>query len=334
MRLRHTVKKRVLFPVVLLSALVMVLVYLGVSWLEAQEKKPEPRSDHTLRYSYEPTLEVNGKRYRSRDQLTTILLMGIDRAGDAVSFGYRNGGQADFLRLMVIDGRNKTVAQLQIDRDTITPITVLSVMGTVSGKREAQIGLSHGFGDGGALSCRLTVNAVSEFLKNADIDYYMALDMDGISVLNDWVGGVPIMLTEDMTAIDPAMVQGATVTLMGGQAERFVRSRLNVGDGTNAMRMQRQQAYVAAFVQQLEKAVANDQTRVHALLEAVEDELVTNMPKGRMINEFWAARQYEQLPVMTIAGSHSIGKDGFVEFHADREALDQMVMALFYEEVR
>ena len=59
--------------------------------------------------------------------------MGIDRAGDAVVSGYRNGGQSDFLRLMVIDSAAKRITQLQIDRDTMTPITILGVLGQDGG---------------------------------------------------------------------------------------------------------------------------------------------------------------------------------------------------------
>ena len=36
------------------------------------------------------------------------------------SKGYRDGGQSDFLLLLVLDHKNKTIRQLQIDRDTMT----------------------------------------------------------------------------------------------------------------------------------------------------------------------------------------------------------------------
>ena len=39
------------------------------------------------------------------------------------------GGQADFQRLIVIDSKDKTVRQLQIDRDTMAEVTVLGMLG-------------------------------------------------------------------------------------------------------------------------------------------------------------------------------------------------------------
>lgn len=330
-RLRH--RDRVLILLVG-GCILLLLLYMVGSWLEEQGRKPEMRSDHTLRYSYEPTIEVDGKNYRRRNQVTTILLIGVDKESDAISVGYRNGGQADFLRLIVIDDKAQTVSQLQIDRDTMTPITILGVTGKPSGTRNAQICLSHGFGDGGAQSSELTVEAVSNLLLDMDIDFYMTLDMDGISVLNDWVGGVTVSIPEDLSIIDPAMKQGATVTLLGDQAEAFVRSRREVSNGTNASRMERQQIYVSAFTVQLEQKISDDQSQINSMLEVMDAYLLTNMTQGRIINEFWAARDYDRLPLIEPTGIHSIGSDGFMEFEMDMEAIQQTVLDLLYEEVK
>lgn len=69
------------------------------------------------------------------------------------------------------------------------------------------------------------------------------MNMDGISELNDLAGGVTVTLEDDFSSIDPAMAKGTTLTLHGDQAETFVRSRMTVGDGTNASRMERQEAF-------------------------------------------------------------------------------------------
>lgn len=114
--------------------------------------------------------------------------MGIDQASDAAVSNGRNGGQADFLRLVVIDSEADTVSQIQIDRDTMTPITILGVLGNRSGVRTTQICLAHSFGDRGAESCELTVEAVSNLLLGTQIDDYIAMNLDGVSVLNDWGG--------------------------------------------------------------------------------------------------------------------------------------------------
>ena len=80
------------------------------------------------------------------------------------------------------------------------------------------------------------------------IDFYVAMNMDGISELNDLAGGVTVTLEDDFSSIDPAMTRGTTLTLHGEQAETFVRSRMTVGDGTNASRMERQSVYAGGAV--------------------------------------------------------------------------------------
>ena len=113
----------------------LVLGYKAGRWLETRNANPETRGDYQLRLSYEPTIEVDGVTYRQKKNVTAILLMGIDRDGEAVASGYRNGGQADFLELVVIDDSSKNLTRIQIDRDTMTPITVLGVLGDRSGVR-------------------------------------------------------------------------------------------------------------------------------------------------------------------------------------------------------
>ena len=71
---------------------------------------------------------MDGVTYRKKSRLTTILVMGVDHDTQD-SYAYRKAGQADFLRLVVLDDADKTVQQLQIDRDTITPVTVLGLLG-------------------------------------------------------------------------------------------------------------------------------------------------------------------------------------------------------------
>ena len=122
-------------------------------------------------------------------------------------------------RLIVIDSKNKTVRQLKIDRDTMAEVTVLGMLGNPVGTTQMQISLAHGFGDGKEESCGYARDAVSRLLQGENIDFYLAMSLDGISVLNDLAGGVTVTLEDDFSAIDPAMTKGTTLTLQGEQAD-------------------------------------------------------------------------------------------------------------------
>ena len=190
----------------LLAVLAVVLVlYGGGRWLEKRAEKPETRTQ--LPQADQETVEVDGVTYRKKSRLTTILVMGVDHDTQD-SYEYRKAGQADFLRLVVLDDADKTVQQLQIDRDTMTSVTVLGLLGDRYEPVTEQICLGYAFGDGRKTSCEVTVEAVENLLGGQEIDQYLAMGLDGISTLNDLAGGVTVTLEDDFSAIDPAMTKG------------------------------------------------------------------------------------------------------------------------------
>lgn len=336
MKDRYATRRVMLYTVgiVIGIGIALLLLYKGGRWLETRNAKPEARGNHLQRYAYGDTIEVDGATYRKKSGVSTILLMGVDQESDISTNGNRNGGQADFLRLVVIDSETETVSQVQIDRDTMTPITILGVLGNRSGVRTAQICLAHSFGDGGAQSCELMAEAVSNLLLGSQIDYYIAMSLDGISVLNDWAGGVTVTLVDDFSALDAAMTQGTTLTLNGEQAEIFVRSRRSVGVGTNEARMERQQEYLSLLSMKLQERLSESKEEIGALYDALEPSLTTNMSRGRLINLLWEALDYTNVPVIEMEGVHEIGADGFMEFHADDGALGKTVLELLYTQVK
>ena len=58
------------------------------------------------------------------------------------------------------------------------------------------------------------------------------------------------------------------------------------------------------------------------------------MSRGRLINETWAAKDYERTLVVKPEGTHEVGADGFMQFTVDEASLQQAVLTLFYEEVK
>ncbi len=337
MRKRARLRKRDILVIVSVAALLLVGLYLGAQWLENENANPEPRGDYRLRYEDEQ-VTISGHTYRQKKNLTTILFMGIDKDEDAEDvpayLRYLNGGQADFLRLMVIDPLEKTIAQIEIDRDTMTPITVVGTMGSKLGYRTMQISLSHGFGDGQQQSCGFTVEAVSNLLYNAPIGCYAAMNMDGISIINDLLGGVTVTLEDDFSHIDPAMTKGTTMTLVGDQAEIFVRSRMSMEVGTNEARMVRQQQYMNQMVELLNVRIHESSEFIGTLFDDLSSYLCTNMSRAQIMNEAWNARDYTRLPVASISGIHQVGDDGYMQFIPNEESLEQVILDVFYKKLK
>lgn len=320
---------------VLVAAAVLILLgvalYAGGRWLETCDAQAV-RGDLTQTETVE-TREVGGVTYRRRENLTSILVMGVDHDSEVESEGSYEGGQADFQRVIVIDSENKTIRQLKIDRDTMAECTVLGYFGSPVGTKEMQISLAHGFGDGKEESCEYARQAAEGLLLDESIDFYLAMNLDGISTLNDLAGGVTVTLEDDFSEIDPAMTKGTTLTLQGDQAETFVRSRMTVGDGTNESRMKRQEEFLSQLAVQLGQKVRASEQFTADLYDELLPYLVTDMARGRIINEVWNARDYTLEPALELTGEHKIADDGFTEFYPDAGSVEQAVLELFWEPV-
>jgi anionic cell wall polymer biosynthesis LytR-Cps2A-Psr (LCP) family protein len=129
-------------------------------------------------------LSYKGENYALREDLETVLLLGVDKYVTETGVeSYNNTQQADFLMLIIFDRTNKSYTALQLNRDTMTEITMLGVRGEQAGVFTGQLALAHTYGSGGKDSCRNTVDAVSNLLYGIDIDHYVAVTMDAVPII-------------------------------------------------------------------------------------------------------------------------------------------------------
>lgn len=312
-----------------LLILLAVLLFIGADERGAKE---ETFGSLDGRFTSAITLEKDGQTFCYREmEITNYLLIGVDRSesdGDA----YQSSVQADFLLLLSIDRRNRTITPLMVDRDTMAWVTTYGVFGHPAGARQMQICLAQAFHAKGGTGSENTMRAVSALLGNVTIDRYLAIDIGGIAILNDALGGVEVTLADDFTAIDPAMQRGATVVLTGKQAEAFVRGRMTVGDGTNAARMKRQQVYLESLLDRLfAQDGENAGTELERVLKALDGHLETNLQQAELLSDLQRYGGYTWQPFASVTGTHTTGTDGFTEFWADEDALTQMIISLWFQ---
>ena len=274
----------------------------------------------------------NGTAYAKREDLETVLLLGVDKFEGETPEGYVNNQQADFLLLLVMDKQNETCTPIQLNRDTMTQIRILGVTGEPAGTFTGQLALAHTYGSGEEDSCENTVLAVSNLLYGMEIDHYVSLTMDGVALLNDLVGGVTVEVLDDFSGIDDSLVQGETVTLQGQQALTYVRSRGGMEDSSNLHRMERQRQYLAALQQQLKQASQQeDGFTLDALLQ-LNEYMVSDCTVEQLSDLGDSLAAYQVSDILTTPGDAQEGEE-FMEFTVDEDALQQLVMDVFYEPV-
>jgi len=275
-------------------------------------------------------LEYNGKTYELKDNIDTILILGLDKFKTEELSSFNNDKQADFLMLLVIDNSNKTYKTIQINRDTMTEMNVLGVAGDKIGTVVKQIALSHTYGNGKEISCRNVANAVSKLLDGVEVDHYISFTMDAVQIYNGLVDGVTVEVLDDFTKIDDTLVKGETVTLMGEQALIYVRARNGLEDATNRNRMNRQKQYLEAlFDKSREKAKEDEEFISRAALKLTEY-LVSDYSGNRLETLLEDLSEYSYEKTLTISGESVAGEE-FMEFYPDETSKKEAVIDCFYK---
>ncbi len=323
LRSRHFTELFLIFVCLLL--LVVAAVY------ESCNKPAQERGTEHQAVGMRNCIEYNGVTYAEKTGMTTVLIIGTDRSDNNADYGARRGGQADFLLLLAIDSENQSIHQLQIDRDTITEVEVYGIFGNYIGLQPLQICLSHAFGTTGEECNERTVHAVEKLLPGLNVDICISFDLASIGLLNEAVGGVTVTLEDDFTSLDPEMSEGSTIKLNNQQAEIYVRSRMDIGDGTNRSRMTRQITYMRAAVDAIKLHLRDDPDYFSYVLDILGDDIIANVSRGRLLNTANNAYNYTFIPIVTLNGTHTIGKDGFIEFHLAENVAKEWVIRVFYE---
>ncbi len=273
-------------------------------------------------------ITIDGKEYLQTAKIQTYLLMGIDQEEIITE---HSGGRADMIILLIIDDEHETWQILQIDRDMMVDQPIYNVDGSLYGYNEkgVQICLMYPTGNTPDENCQNVSTCLSRLLWDQPIDGYIAMNMGGINTLNDAMGGIPVKITTDFTAVDPTLPLGETVTLKGEQAERFVRSRMTVDDGTNVSRMARQREYMKSFVK---KFATLDMDTIVDVYDTIQDYTVTNMGSGLIEKLAEKVQSYEELELVQFEGIHD--SNGInIRFWVDEQNKQDVILDLFYSPV-
>jgi len=318
---------KVVVAILLAVIALFLLIFTATRLFSFSPDRPEedPNASGKWRPALEEdTITYEGVTYKRKSRVESYLILGVDKTEEQRKTG--QAGQADVLLLLVLDAEQQAYRILNINRDTVTQITVLSPDGSISSEKFEPICLSHAYGTGGPESCENTVRSVEYLLAGIKPDGYIALDLTAIGVLNDAVGGVTVTVDKDLTAMHPALKKGATVKLDAASAEAYVRARMYVGEEDNLSRMNRQVGYMTAWFRQ---AQALGEQRLIGLLDSIEEVCVTDLTEKRLAAVADIAMKYENLGFCALDGEY-VRTVSFNEFHADDDSVTQMILELFY----
>ena len=323
MKISKRVKDIAFFCVILILVLVMLLS--GLRILESTLLRTKV-GEETFESK---TIHRGDVAYFPRQDITTVLVLGIDRFGPVEDSGsYQNPGAADMAMVVILDHKTEECRILQLNRDTMVEMPVLGVGGRQAGTAYAQLALSHTYGSGLEDSCENVKKTVSDLMYGLNIDYYLSMNMDAISLLNDAVDGVTVNVTEDFSHVDPTITMGE-VTLRGQQAINYVRTRKEVGDQLNISRMKRQEDYMKSFLNALRSKADSSSTFALSTYEEISPYIVTDMSTTVFSNMLQRYSDYDFARIISPEGENVL-TEKYYEFHLDEKKLDDLILQLFY----
>lgn len=331
--------RRVLCFLVLTLMLVIAGIILIFGIYRKNEQEEIIDNDKILEPSEKFTAEegivyYQGEKYRPKDEIMTILLMGIDNQDtfeDAEEMG--KAGQSDTNFLAVIDKKEKTVKLIGISRDTMTDIAIYDETGTYLRTVKEHLAIQYAYGDGGKKSCEMMKEAVSNLMYGLPIDGYCAMNLNAIAELNDLVGGVPVTVLQTIQSGNVFLEEGQQVILSGEEAHAYVRYREETY-ASNDARIQRQKQYLSSFAQIFIEKTKKDVTLPFKLFNQTTEYLFTDISMSQMVYLVtqMAEFQVDLENIDSIEGEIVQPENSvYEEFYVDEKALYEMILEVFYE---
>lgn len=324
--MKRNLKRWNIVLIIAILILVLVLVYSGLRILESTvfNKGTDNTQDPPSK-----TIHRDGVDYYPKQDMTVVLVAGVDTEGPMVSSGsYNNSAEADMIALLIFDESTKNMNVISLNRDTMADVQVLGIGGKKAGTVHAQLALAHAYGSGLQDSSENLRDTVSMLMYNAQIDYYVTINMEAINLLNDAVGGVTVNVTDDFSAIDPSIPMGQ-VTLRGQQATNFLRSRHGLGDQLNLSRMQRHQEYIQGFLTALRTKYESEPGFVLSAFEQISPYMVTNCTTSSVSGLLDRYGDFELGEMLTLKGEN-YAENEYMEYHLDMDALDELILKYLY----
>lgn len=278
----------------------------------------------------------NGTVYQYNEDIMSFLILGIDKEGKVEeNTEYAKGGQSDGIFLAIVNPDEKDIKVLAINRDTMTDVKMYGQeLNGVTPTTYAPIAIQYGFGDSMELSCERTRDTVSSLLYDLPIHGYASIQLEGVPALNDAIGGVELVVSEDMTDVRKAWTEGAVVTLKGKDAQLYIRNRDCDEFESARGRLARQKQYLQSFVKKAMIEVKNDITLPVTLYQELSKYMVTDVTLDEvayLANEL-KDYHFSADEVYTLEGTTVMGQQ-WEEFYPDKTAMRELMIELFYEQV-
>ena len=112
----------------------------------------------------------------------------------------------------------------------------------------------------------------------------MVTNQDSIPYINSLVGGITLVVpNNDLSKLYPELTAGAEVTLTDENVKPFLQNRDTSESFSNEGRMERQKAYVTAYINKLKSMSTKELEKTWDSLDEMNDYLQTSITKNQYL---------------------------------------------------
>ena len=281
------------------------------------------------------TVVYQGKTYRFNEKIAIVGFVGVN-------YNYEDQtmhAMGDAVDLIAFDPSIGKLTVIAVSRDAMADVNVYSDEGNSIDIEKMQLAYAYYYGD---VSRKTTggkniASALSRLFYGLPVDDYFAMNLDALMSLNDAIGGVTMTFTEDFSTPIRDILAGETVTLFGTEVEYFVRYRDTENVEGNSERMDRQQQYIRAFLEQVIPAVRKDPlskvTDLYNIVKANSNSSLDLTEIIRLATDLVTnLKSTDSIEYLTLGGKAVKGKD-HTEFIVDDANALETLIKVFYQPV-
>jgi LCP family protein required for cell wall assembly len=266
--------------------------------------------------------DVNGQLHNRPPKLKAgplnILVMGSDSRsgkGDNIDGKGDIGERSDTTILFHLSADRKSAYGISIPRDTLVDRPACYKDDGTEIPAADHVMWNDAFSAGGP-ACTIQQ---FEQLSGVRVDNYVVVDFNGFKNMVDALDGVEVCIPQEID--DPAhhiKLMPGTREIKGQEALSYVRVRYTVGDGTDTMRIHRQQAFMASMIKKAVSAgMIARPDRVVKFISALTGSLTTDFKNiGQMASIAEAAKGVglNDIKFVTTPWHYSTSDPGRVEW--------------------
>ncbi|WP_172135221.1 LCP family protein [Adlercreutzia sp. ZJ473] len=285
-------------------------------------------ADNAVTYDEGKTIERNGHTYKLNENMVSICVIGYDRRQSDQT---GHAGQADVIMVLALDTATGKTTAIGVPRDSMVEVGEY-VGEAFLGMDTMQVCLAYSYGNNDVTSCEYTTAIVQRVLYNMPISYYYALDMSGVSVMADAIGGVA--LTPLQSIPDTSIEKDVPTVLFGDNALKYIMWRDHSNLNSSLDRQARQVQFLEAYASQALTAAKGDVGVLLDLFNTAAAYSTTNLGASEFsyLASCLVSNGITELEVVSLQGEMTQGEK-YAEFILDKDAVYQTVLDVYYTQV-